>query len=89
MALTTLILIFLGLLVENSLSRVIPTTVEPSNQIRPGPVPWYTKDKAIAMPRENQRLPGDNSAYYSGSIPPERQLFKVEELDIAPNPPVV
>jgi hypothetical protein len=39
------------------------------------------------MTKDGQQLPGDNQAYFCG--PPNQQLFKIEEFDIAPNPPVV
>ncbi|KAN0072775.1 hypothetical protein V8E54_008889 [Elaphomyces granulatus] len=37
--------------------------------------------------KESQQLPGDNQAYFCSSL--NQQLFKIEEFDIAPNPPVV
>ncbi|OXV12179.1 hypothetical protein Egran_00060, partial [Elaphomyces granulatus] len=39
------------------------------------------------MTEGSQQPPGDNQAYFCSQ--PDQQLFKVEEFDIAPNPPVV
>jgi hypothetical protein len=46
-------------------------------------------EKIDAMPHERQKVPGDNSAYYSGPTSRNEQLFEIEEFDIAPNPPVL
>lgn len=44
-------------------------------------------DSVTIMASEQQPVPGDNPAYFSGSTPPSEQLFQIEEFVLAPIPP--
>jgi hypothetical protein len=70
-------------LIGSSVARVITTSALDSQQTLQLP----HKIVDIMTTKESQQLPGDNQAYFCSSL--NQQLFKIEEFDIAPNPPVV
>lgn len=59
----------------------------PQTLLKPASPLHITVSNPIIMALERQPVSGDNPAYYSGSTPPEEQLFQIEEFVVAPNPP--